>query len=48
VNDALPSRIINELYFSREDLFIFEGLKRAVMRINSDYWRYFQDGKNRL
>jgi len=47
VKDALPSRISDELRFSREDLSTFEGLKRAVMRIDSDYWRCVQDGKNK-
>jgi len=37
VKDTLPSRISDELCFSREDLSIFEGLKRAVMRIDSNY-----------
>ena len=43
----LPSRISNELRFSRENLSTFKGLKRAVMRIDSDYWRHVQDGKNK-
>jgi len=47
IKDALPSRISDELHFSREDLSTFEGLKRAVMRIDSDYWRRVQDGKNK-
>jgi len=37
VKDALPPRISDELHFSRKDLFTFEGLKRAVMRINNNY-----------
>jgi len=47
VKDVLPPRISDELRFSREDLSTFEGLKRAVMRIDSDYWRRVQDGKNK-
>ena len=47
MKDALPTRISEELHFSREDLSTFEGLKRAVMRIDSDYWRHVQDGKNK-
>ena len=47
VKDALLPRISDELRFSRKDLFTFEGLKRAVIRIDSDYWRCVQDGKNK-
>jgi len=47
VKDVLLSRISDELRFSREDLSTFEGLKRAVMRINSNYWRCIQDEKNK-
>jgi len=36
------------LHFSREDLSTFKGLKRAVMRIDSNYWRHIRDGKNKL
>jgi len=46
VKDALPPRISDELYFSRKDLSTFEGLKRTVMRIDSDYWRCIQERKN--
>jgi len=46
VKDILSSRISKEFHFSREDLFTFEGLKRVVMRINNDYWRHVQKGKN--
>jgi len=48
VKDTLLSRINNELYFSKENLSIFEGLKRTVMRIDNNYWRHIQDEKNRL
>ena len=47
IKDALPSRISDELHFSKEDLSTFKGLKRAVIRIDSDYWRHVQDGKNK-
>jgi len=47
MKDTLPARISKELHFSREDLFMFESLKRVVMRIDSDYWRHAQDRKNK-
>jgi len=40
VKDALPTHIRDELHFSHEDISSFEGLKRAVMRIDNNYWRH--------
>jgi len=37
VKNALFTYIRDELCFSHEDIFSFEGLKRAVMRIDNDY-----------
>ena len=37
VKDAIPPRICDELRFSHEDTSSFEGFKRAIMRIDSDY-----------
>jgi len=48
VKDAIPSYIRNELRFSHEDTSSFEGFKRAIMRIDSDYWKRTQDDKNKL
>ena len=48
VKDAIPPCIHNELHFSHENMSSFEGFKRAIMRIDSDYWRRTQDNKNRL
>ena len=39
VKDTLPTHIRDELHFSHKNIFSFEGLKRAVMRIDNDYWR---------
>jgi len=37
VKDAIPDRIRDELRFSHEDVSTFEGLKRAIMRIDNDF-----------
>jgi len=39
VKDAIPSHICNELRFTHEDVSLFEGFKRAVMKIDNNYWR---------
>ena len=39
VKDAIPPRISKELCYSKEDLSTFKGLKRAVLKIDSDHWR---------
>ena len=36
-----------ELRYSKEDLSSFEGYKRAVLRINNNFWRQIQDEKNK-
>ena len=48
VKDAIPPHIHDKLCFSHEDMTSFEGFKRAIMKINSNYWRRTQDNKNRL
>jgi len=48
VKDAIPTRISEELRYSQENLSSFEGYKRAVMRINDNYWRQVQDDKNKV
>jgi len=48
VKDAIPARTSEELHYSREDLSLFEGYKRAVMRIDNNYWRQIQDKKNQV
>ena len=48
VKDALPSRIRDELRFSHEDVSSFEGLKRAVLRIDNDYWKRQQEEKSKV
>ena len=48
VKDALPNRIREELCFSHKDVSSFEGLKRAVMQIDNDFWKHHQEDKNKL
>ena len=47
VKDTILARISEELCYSREDLSSFEGYKRAVLRINNNFWRQIQDEKNK-
>jgi len=47
VKDAIPPRISEELRHSKENLSTFEGLKRAVLKIDSDYWRRISDDKQK-
>jgi len=37
VKDTIPNHVHDELRFSHEDVSTFEGLKRAVMRIDNDF-----------
>ena len=48
VKDVLPNRIREELRFSHEDVSTFKGLKRAVSRIDNDFWKRHQEDKNKL
>jgi len=48
VKDAIPDRIHNELRFSHEDISMFEGLKRAIMRIDNDFWKRQQEEKHKF
>jgi len=48
VKDALPIYIRDELRFSHKDILSFEGLKRAMMRIDNNYWKCQQEEKNKL
>jgi Domain of unknown function (DUF4939) len=48
VKDAIPSRISDELRFSREDTSTFLGLRQAVLRIDNDYWKRKQDDEKKL
>lgn len=47
VKDAIPPRITDELRYSREDTSTFEGFKRAVLKIDNDYWKKKQDDANK-
>jgi len=48
VKDTIPDRIRDELRFSHEDISTFEGLKRAVMRIDNDFWKHQQEEKHKF
>ena len=48
VKDAIPARIQEELRYSREDISTFEGYKRAVLKVDNDYWKKKQDDNNKL
>jgi len=48
VKDAIPDHIRDELRFSHEDVSMFEGLKRAVMRIDNDFWKCQQEEKHKF
>ena len=48
VKDAIPNCIRDELRYSQEDMSSFEGFKRAVLRIDNDYWKRAQDNRNKL
>ena len=48
VKNAIPDHICDELRFSHEDVLTFEGLKRAVMRIDNDFWKYQQEEKHKF
>ena len=47
VKDAIPSRITEELRYSKEDISSFEGFKLAILRIDNDYWKRKQDEINK-
>jgi len=48
VKDTIPNRIRDELRFSHEDISTFEGLKKAVIRIDSDFWKRQQEEKHKF
>jgi len=48
VKDALPSHIRDKLRFSHKDLSSFKGLKRAILKIDNDFWKCHQEDKNKL
>ena len=47
VKDIILERISEELYFSKKDISTFKDLKRAVLKINSDYWRRVNNNRQR-
>ena len=40
VKDAILNCICDKLRFSHKDISTFEGLKRAVIRIDNDVWKW--------
>ena len=47
VKDALPNRICDELRFCHEDISTFEGLKRAVLRVDNSHWKRKSEENNK-
>jgi len=48
VKDAIPNHVRDKLRFSHEDVSTFEGLKRAVMRIDNDFWKCQQEERHKF
>jgi len=48
VKDALPSYICDELHFCHKDISTFEGLKRAVLRVDNNYWKQTLEEPNKF
>jgi len=48
VKDTLLSHIRDKLCFSHKDVLFFKGLKKAVLRINNDFWKRQQEDKNKF
>ena len=48
VKDVIPNCVYDELRFSHEDVSMFEGLKRAVMRIDNDFWKHQQKERHKF
>ena len=48
VKNTISDCILDELRFSHENVSIFEGLKRAVMRIDNDFWKRQQEEKHKF
>jgi len=48
VKDAFPSCIHDKLCFCHEDISTFEGLKRAVLRVDNNYWKRTLEESNKF
>jgi len=48
VKDTIPNCIHDELRFSHKDISTFESLKRAVMRIDNDFWKRQQEERHKF
>ena len=48
VKDAILNCIHNKLRFSHKDVLTFEGLKRAVIKIDNDFWKQHQEEKHKF
>jgi len=48
VKDALSSHIHDELCFCHKDIFTFKGLKRVVLRVDSNYWKRTLEESNKF
>jgi len=48
VKNAIPNHVCDELRFSHENVSMFEGLKRVVMRINNNFWKHQQEERHKF
>jgi len=48
IKDTISNHVHDELRFSHKDVSTFEGLKRAVMRINNDFWKCQQEKRHKF
>jgi len=47
IKNAIPTRISEKLHYTKEDLSTFESLKKAILKIDRDYWRKISDDDHR-
>ena len=47
VKNTISKRISKKLHFSKEDISIFESLKKVVLKIDNNYWRRVSDNRQR-
>ena len=48
VKDVILDHVCDKLRFSHKDISTFEGLKRAVMRIDNDFWKCQQEERHKF
>jgi len=47
IKNAIPTKISEKLHYTKKDLSTFEGLKKAILKIDRDYWRKISDDNYR-